>query len=98
MDDTSYQEQDDSNNQSFNDYGVVSVEVPVEVVVEKQVSVEVPVEVIKEVTVEKEVIREISVEVPVEVVVEKEVVDSLDQEKVELLGEIVNELKALKIS
>ncbi len=63
---------------------IVEKQVPVEVIVEKEVIKEVPKEVIVEkefirevpveVIVEKEVIREVIVEVPVEVIVEKEVI------------------------
>jgi len=75
-------------------------EVPVEKIVEKEVIKEVPVEkivekeVIKEVPVEKEVIKE--VEVPVEVEVIKEVIDHLDEEKLAVLGQILDEVKSLK--
>ena len=67
----------------------VTKEVPVEVVVEKEVIKEVPVEVV----VEKEVIKE--VEVPVEVVVEKEVIKEVPVEVVvekEVIVEVTKEV------
>lgn len=91
---------------------VVVVEKPIEKIVEKEVikevekvvekKVEVPVEkvvvkeVVKEVPVEKEVIKEVVKEVPVEVEVIKEVVDHLDEEKLEMLSQILAEVKSLK--
>ena len=73
------------------------VEVPVEVVVEKEVVKEVEVEVPVEVVVEKEVIRE--VEVPVEVVVEKEVVREVPVEVIverEVIKEVIVEKEVIR--
>lgn len=66
------------------------VKVPVEKVVEKVVTKTV------EVPVEKEVIKEVVKEVPVEVEVIKEVVDHLDEEKLAMLSQILDEVKSLK--
>jgi len=56
----------------------ISVEVPVEKIVEKEVIKEVPVEKI----IEKEVIKEVIKEVPVEKIVEKEVIKEVPVEKI----------------
>lgn len=75
-------------------------EVEVEKIVEKKV--EVPVEkvvvkeVVKEVPVEVEVIKEVVKEIPVEVEVVKEIVNTLDEEKLEVLSQILDEVKSLK--
>lgn len=79
---------------------IVFVEKPVEKVVEKVVTKEVEVEKVVEkkveVPVEKVVVKEVVKEVPVEVEVIKEVVDHLDEEKLAMLGQILDEVKSMK--
>lgn len=68
----------------------------VEVPVEKVVIVEKPVEKIVEKKVEVPVEKVVVKEVPVEVEVIKEVVDHLDEEKLAVLGQILDEVKSMK--
>lgn len=77
---------------------VVTKEVEVEKVVEKKVEIPVEKVVVKEVEVpvEVEVVKEVVKEVPVEVEVIKEVVDHLDEEKLEMLSQILAEVKSMK--
>lgn len=77
---------------------VVVVEKPVEKIVEKKVEVPVEKVVVKEVEVpvEVEVVKEVVKEIPVEVEVIKEVVDHLDEEKLAMLSQILDEVKSMK--